>query len=165
LLESIGLVLHKLKLKGDLELEAENLGLNNGVPIQRLLEEISTELEILPGLEYFEEMPKSCKADSFFEALTMKIKTMVLAEQQKIFSTQNSKKIRLTRRLECLKKEYMQNAAEIFRVEHELSQFTESLLRDEVENMGIFNRLNNEKITPYFVGLANRFRVQKVRHK
>jgi hypothetical protein len=43
---------------------------------------------------------------------------------------------------------------EIFRLEKELTDFVDNELKLEVENMQIFDRLNGEKISPYFLGLA-----------
>jgi hypothetical protein len=145
LLEKLGLIFHKLKCKRDLELNTEMTGTDNKLVIQTLLSDIETDLELLPPLDYFQDLPKSCDDDVFFEALLSKVKTEVLAEQQKIYNIINAKKSRLCKRLSELKKNYVVNTDEIFRLEQELTDHTESLLRAQVEEMGLFQRLNNEK--------------------
>jgi Reverse transcriptase (RNA-dependent DNA polymerase) len=154
LLEKIGMVMYKLETKSKLELDHEMFDRDNREIISELSTEVETDLELLPDLEFFQGLPKSCDDDIFFEALITKVKTCVLGAQQKIYNVINAKKVRLTKRLNQLKTDYLSNKNEIFRVEQELANHLEKLLRDEVENMGIFTRLNNEKITPYFVNLA-----------
>jgi exonuclease III len=154
LLENLGVIFHKIKLKGKLELNSESYGENNSERIEELMAEISDSIETLPDLPFFENLPKSCDSDIFFEALVMHVKTHVLAEQQRIFNTINAKKLRLTKRLLELRKNTRLHSDEIFAVEHELASHTEKGLRDELENMALFERLNNERITPYFLKLA-----------
>jgi Reverse transcriptase (RNA-dependent DNA polymerase) len=53
-----------------------------------------------------------------------------------------------------LKKNVVANFGEISRIETELASQLEEGLKGELENMKIFDRLNNERITPYFLNLA-----------
>jgi hypothetical protein len=92
LLENLGVIFHKIKLKGQLELDSESHGVNNSERIEELITEISDSIEILLELSFFENLPKSCDSDIFFEVLVMHVKTHVLSEQQRIFNTINAKK-------------------------------------------------------------------------
>jgi hypothetical protein len=56
--------------------------------------------------------------------------------------------------LQNLKKNYVTNAHEIFNLEREINEIQEQDLRDELNNYKQFERLNNEKITPYFMKLV-----------
>jgi hypothetical protein len=90
----------------------------------------------------------------FFEALVSSIKIATLAEQNRIYKRKNAKYNRLKSLLANLKTNYGNNCDEIFALESELSSSMEQDLREELGNMKIFERLNNEKITPYFLALA-----------
>jgi hypothetical protein len=119
-----------------------------------LLAEISDILETLPDLEHFETLEKNCHDDFFLEALISTLKINILNEQHSIYKGKNFRVNLLRKRLVQLKDNYNANSLEIFRLETELTNFIESELKSEVESMKIFDRLNNEKITPYFLGLA-----------
>jgi hypothetical protein len=60
----------------------------------------------------------------------------------------------MTARLNGLKEDYTRNAAEIFQIESQLSDINETNLREELKNYKVFDRLNNEKITPVFMKMA-----------
>jgi hypothetical protein len=62
----------------------------------------------------------------------------------------------LEKKLDRLKGDFNAHSGEILRTEKELNRIIETGLREEVEKMGKFERLNNEKITPYFMSLAKR---------
>jgi hypothetical protein len=57
-------------------------------------------------------------------------------------------------RLNDLKKSYQQNARQSFDLERELCDIYEADLKAELSNYKKFERLNNEKITPYFMKLV-----------
>jgi hypothetical protein len=58
--------------------------------------------------------------------------------------------------LAFLKVEYVANQDEIFNLEGRLSRIVDSELRDELALVRNFEKLNDEKITPYFMALAKR---------
>jgi hypothetical protein len=143
LLEHIGLINHKLNLVNKIGLENENA----------LLEALDL-LETFPDPDFFNQIPKECDDQIFFEVLIMYLKIRVLSEQKKIFDKKNAKKERLRKRLLELKNNFAINALEIFRLEKELENAVESDIREEVSSMNIFDRLTSEKMTPYFLKLA-----------
>jgi hypothetical protein len=53
-----------------------------------------------------------------------------------------------------LKKSYTENQEDIFRLEARLSKIVDGELRDELSLHRNFEKLNDEKITPYFMSLA-----------
>jgi hypothetical protein len=119
-----------------------------------LIEEISNIFETMPDLDFFEQLDKTCKDAVFFETLISNIKNVILSEQHKIFIDKNRKYDRIKKLLVELKKNYVKNCVRIFELEGELTNLLELDLKDELENMRVFDRLNNEKITPYFMSLA-----------
>jgi hypothetical protein len=149
LLEQIGLIQHKLNMVNRIK----------PVPlttteITSVLSEVEDMLETFPDPEFFEQITKSCEDDIFFEILTMTVKNGVLAEQKSIFDKKNASKSKLRLRLLELKKDYVTNSTEIFRLESKLYSLVESEIREEVANMNIFDRLTSEKMTPHFLNLA-----------
>jgi hypothetical protein len=56
----------------------------------------------------------------------------------------------------ALKKDFLANTGEILRCERDLNRVAEDEMREEVLKMNDFDKLNNEKITPYFLSLAKR---------
>jgi Reverse transcriptase (RNA-dependent DNA polymerase) len=131
--------------------------LSNGNDIgndQQLMVEIDEIFETLPDLEFFENIDKSCSADIFFESLLLSVKNSVLSQQHKIYKVKNAKKNLLLKRLNELKKNRDNNELLVQNLEREYSSFLESELRSEIENIKIFDRLNSEKITPFFMNMA-----------
>jgi hypothetical protein len=119
-----------------------------------ILAEISDIIEVMPDLEYFEALEKNCSDDFFLEALIGSLKINILNEQHSIYKGKNFRINAMRKRLLQLKEQYVDNSMEIFRLEKELTDFVDNELKLEVENMQIFDRLNGEKISPYFLGLA-----------
>ena len=79
---------------------------------------------------------------------------MTLGHQAWIFKTKNKLKTSLTNSIKNLKQNFINNKIEILALERRLSAITESELRSELLKIKNFERLNNEKITPYFLKIA-----------
>jgi hypothetical protein len=84
----------------------------------------------------------------------MAIKTNTLSLQKKISKCKTSAMKKKIDTLQNLKKNYVTKAHEIFNIEREISEIQEQDLRDELSNYKQFERLNSEKITPYFMKLV-----------
>jgi hypothetical protein len=92
--------------------------------------------------------------DVFFEGLVLSVKNEVLSKQATLFKIKKHRKRVLTDRIWSLRENMVDNHVEIFRLEQLLNDIVESELRLELKNFSKFERLNNEKITPYFMKLA-----------
>jgi hypothetical protein len=110
--------------------------------------------ETLPDLEFFENLPQSCSDDFLFESLVSAVRLVTLSAQHSYHLQQNKIIKEMTARLNGLKENYTRNAAEIFRIESQLSEINETNLREELKNYKVFDRLNNEKITLIFMKMA-----------
>jgi hypothetical protein len=83
-----------------------------------------------------------------------KVRTSVLSLQAGIHLEKNKVEKEMGCELINLKKNYTDNFYRIQELERTLSACNESRLKDELENYKVFDRLNCEKITPYFMKLA-----------
>jgi hypothetical protein len=86
----------------------------------------------------------------------MAIKNSSLSHQHSFFKIKNARRLSLEKRLTTLKLNFNANSGEILRTERELNNVTEQDLREEIQKMKHFEKLNNEKITPYFLSLAKK---------
>ena len=110
----------------------------------------------LPNLEFFQSLTLSCRNDTFFEVLSMKIKAAALSFQSFYYKKFNMKKDQLKCKIRDLKTNYNRNQNEIRLQEGILANIEEQELREELALLKNFERLNNEKITPYFLDLAKK---------
>jgi exonuclease III len=153
----IGRIHSKLKTATDLELnllKTNNITQADRDLLKNILNEAEDIAETLPGLEFFENLPTNCDPDIFFEGLVLSVENEVLSKQAAIYKTRNLRKKLLTEKLALLKNNFLENSAEIYRTERLLDNLVEEELRKELERYKKFERLNNEKITPYFMGLV-----------
>jgi exonuclease III len=150
LLEEIGRIDTRVKKIVTTEPEAQNA--------KELKEELLTEaeniFETLPDINTITDLPLSCEDDFFFEGLLSIVKSATLSIQADLFKTKNNYKTRLKSELDLLKRDFNRNAPEIYRIESTLTTISENELREELENYKNFERLNHEKITPFFMRLA-----------
>jgi len=153
-LSIVGRILGALKIKHETMLE----NLTRGEPPNQGHEELNRlvldQFFLLPGIDLLETLPKNCTADIFFEALSSCIKTECLAFQSRFFEQKKIRKKTLLERISTLKLDFYNNRAEIIEAERELTNLQESDLRFELEKLKNFERLQNEKITPYFLKMA-----------
>jgi hypothetical protein len=119
-----------------------------------LWNQIAETLDNLPSPDFLNSLNLSCTKDVFLEILIMSIKNSCLAYQHNLFKIKNMQKSRFGKKIDNLKLDFIANAGEILRTERELDRIIELELREEVAKMQKFERLNNEKITPYFMSLA-----------
>ncbi len=117
---------------------------------------IRNNLNLLPSLETLQSYNLSCGRDVFLEILIMSIKNSSLAHQHDFFKIKNAKRKSLENKTKCLKKDFHNNTAEILKTEHDLGRIVDDEMREEVLRMRMFEQLNNEKITPYFLSLAKK---------
>jgi exonuclease III len=153
----IGRVFFKLAAASALELDAaqhNNMDDNILDRINNLTRDATAIAETLPALEYFEKIPVTVDPDVFFEGLILSVKNEILTKQSAIFKLKNHRKKVLRERIWYLKADYKNNFDEIHRQERLLNNIIEQDLRKELENYKIFERVNQEKITPYFMSLV-----------
>jgi hypothetical protein len=79
----------------------------------------------------------------------MAVKTNTLSLQKKISNCKNNFLRTKTEQLNNLKLNYAANSRRIFELESEIGQIAENDLKTELKNYKDFERLSNEKITPY----------------
>jgi exonuclease III len=153
----IGRILTRLAFATDLEFSAtKNNNLNDETKehISNLIMGAEEIAETLPDLVFFENLPLSVTPDFFFEGLVLSVKNEILSKQAAIYKIKNFRKKILRDRIWNLKKNYSQNHEEISRQENILNNLVENELRDELTKYKVFERLNQEKITPYFMSLV-----------
>jgi hypothetical protein len=155
---SIGQILSHQKSLFDCKLSLATNGYNREIydRCTVLRDNINNLLANLPTVDTSETYEVSCDRDVFLEILIMAIKNSSLSHQHNFFKIKNARKLSLEKRLTALKLDFNANSGEILRTERELNNVTEQDLRDEIKKMKQFEKLNNEKITPYFLSLAKR---------
>jgi hypothetical protein len=154
LLETIGLVHNKIEMVNGLGMSNNPEEQNTVNTRTEFIQEIEALIETLPGPAFFENIEKNCDGDIFFEVLIMHLKNNALAQQKKIYDAQNRRRVLLSKRLLGLKSDYVGNKYEILELEQRLADLNEQEVREELQNMQIFDRLTSEKMTPYFLNLA-----------
>jgi hypothetical protein len=115
---------------------------------------ISDTFAELPSLQYFEGLRIEPDYDIFFETLAITLKNQALSFQSSFYKAKNEQKKSMSKQIWELKENYMQNANRIFDLEQRLSTIIDLELKDELLLVKNFERLNDEKITPYFLKLA-----------
>jgi hypothetical protein len=121
-----------------------------------LRDQIAQSIERLPSLVELETCNLSCSKDVFLEILIMAIKNSSLSHQHNFFKIKNAKRVSLEKKFTELRMNFNANSGEIFRTERDLNNIIELDLREEIVKMKNFEKLSNEKITPYFLSLAKR---------
>ncbi len=117
---------------------------------------IKNNLETLPALEELQTLELNCAHDTFLEILIMAIKNSSLAHQHDFFKIRNTKRKKLELKIQDLRSNFTANTGEILRCERDLNRVVEDEMREEILKMRDFEKLNDEKITPYFLSLAKR---------
>jgi hypothetical protein len=84
----------------------------------------------------------------------MSTKNITLSAQNLFFKLKSMTKDKLKKDISLLKNDYVQNQVEIFRLESRLSRIIDNDLKAELQSVRNFERLNDEKITPFFMSLA-----------
>jgi len=155
-LEQCGLIYYKIKKIGEEKTRILNAGgtEETNAEINRLREDIEGLFSHLPDNNSLQALELSCQPDVFFETLVMSIKNQALSQQAEYFRAKSERKKKLSKRLRELKATAKENLNMIFNLERELSQILEMEIREEVISIKNFERLNNEKMTPYFLKVA-----------
>ncbi len=115
---------------------------------------ISNLFRELPNLQYFENLNIELEYDIFFETLAICLKNHALSFQSSFYKGKNAQKKFMTEQIQNLKQRYAENSDRIFELEQRLSTIVELELKEELALVKNFERLNDEKITPYFLKLA-----------
>jgi len=152
----IGALMGTLERIQNLKLEGELYGniAEIAAQVEALNAELSLGIERLPNLDFFEHLELDCELDVFFETLAFILKNAALSFQSSFFKIKNQRKNRIRKDIKLLKENYANNSNEIFEKESELSNLIDIELKEELSLIKNFERLNDEKITPYFLNLA-----------
>jgi hypothetical protein len=108
----------------------------------------------LPGLDFFENLESTVTDDVFFETLAITLKNEALSFQSSFYRSKNAEKKNLRDQIKLLKQDYLTNKDLIFDYESRLTTIIDLELKEELSSIKNFERLNDEKITPYFLKLA-----------
>ena len=149
--------LSRIRIAIGASIEVGHNNFNNNLAemeIEGLRAEVRESIDDLPPLPFYENLDLEYNRDVFFETLSSSVKNITLGHQAWIFKTRNKLKATLTANIKNLKQSFNQNTVEILTLERRLSELTESELRNELLKIKNFERLNNEKITPYFLKTA-----------
>jgi exonuclease III len=155
--QELGRIFSRLKTASEIELNNLRIEIPDPVAImeaQTLINESFDIAETVPSLEFFESIPLAVEPDNFFEGLILAVKNEILSKQSAIYKTKNFRKKILRERITELKKNFTNNRDEIFRQEAILNNIIENDLKLELEKYHKFERLNQEKLTPYFMNLV-----------
>jgi hypothetical protein len=150
----------QLMLKIERIQELKTLGAQNGtfletaVAVNALLDDLNADIDRLPSLEFFEGLELECPLDVFFETFAIVLKNATLSFQSNFFKSKNLQKNKIRTEIKDLKENYSANCDLIFEKERQLSNIVEIELKEELALVKNFERLNDERITPYFLQLA-----------
>jgi hypothetical protein len=122
--------------------------------LNNIIENTLAILETLPDPEFFYNLPLTYEDDFFFEGLIMAVTTNTVSLQKKISNCKNNFLRTKTEQLNNLKLNYAENSRRIFELESEIGQIAENDFKNELKKYKDFERLSNEKITPYFMKLV-----------
>jgi exonuclease III len=157
----IGVILQEIANIKNLRMQIAN---NNGREEAELLtrrinlmqERIDNIFRELPTLQFFENLDLTAQPDTFFETLAITLKNEALSFQSHFYNSKNATKKSLRDQIKNLKSNYVQNRDIIFDLEMQLSTIVELELKEELSTIKNFERLNDEKITPFFLKLAKK---------
>ncbi len=155
---AIGRVLNLQKSLNDVKLHIAMNGFDEETNANCVLlkNSIKNHIDLLPSLDELQQEALSCGNDVFLEILIMSVKNSSLAHQHNLFKVKNAKKLAIEKNINILKQDVNANAGEILRLESTLNRIVEAELRDKLLKMHNFEKLNDVKITPYFLSLAKR---------
>jgi hypothetical protein len=154
----IGVILSEIK-----NIQILRLGIVNGQGdnaimdenrIQLMKDRIEQSFIELPSQEYFERLSLEPDPDVFFETLAISLNNAALSFRSDFYKIKNAQKKNLRETILNLKSYYNANKNLIFDLELRLSTIVDLELKDELALIKKFERLNDEKITPYFLKLA-----------
>ncbi len=156
LLNTIGRINQNLAIVRNLltDIATGNDPVNINEELANTREEIVRLTELLPHIDYLDSLALTCDNKAFLETLVMSIKNATLSTQHFFYKIKSKTKDTIKKQLTLLKQNYVGNQGDIFRLEARLSRIVDSELRDEISMNRNFERLNDEKITPYFMSLA-----------
>ncbi len=130
----------------------------NFIQANLILDQLALELNdgilALLGLDFFEGLALECSDVVFFETLAIILKNTTLSFQSSFYKTKNIQKNQIPTEFKNLKENYIQNSNLIFEKERQLSDIISLEFKEELTLIKNFERLNDERITPYFLRLA-----------
>ena len=158
LLAQVGHILLQLSEIREIELDTATNGptAQSEMDLAGRLTGVQIALEELPNLNFFETLELNCNPCTFFEVLVMNIKNSALAHQAHFYKIKKQKVESMSKVLSELKRNYQTNSREILIIERNLALTIENELKTELKHMRKFEKLNNEKITPYFMSIVKK---------
>ena len=128
----------------------DSIGANDNInlldmEIEAIRSEIWEEFDLMPALQFFENLNLDCNRSTFFEVLTSYVKNITLGYQSWVFKMKNKTKTILANRIKTLKTDFRNNTHTILALECRLSSLVKSELRAELVKIKNFERINNEK--------------------
>jgi exonuclease III len=119
-------------------------------------QDICTKLDDMSPLTVLEQANKNCTDVEFFVALTNEVRNAGARTQKFLGKLSRIEDIGLGKQLEFLRKDYCENAKHIAEIENRLKIKKDTLLREKVKDIKIFECLNAEKATPLLLNLAKK---------
>jgi exonuclease III len=92
--------------------------------------------------------------DIFLETLMSDLKNDICSFQSHLKITRSLRRTNMIKKLNNLKLNYRENAEEIFELESKLNKILHSELICELEKYQLFEQVNSEKISPFYLKLA-----------
>jgi hypothetical protein len=118
---------------------------------------INREIELLiselPDPELLNNIILECTPDLFLEVLLGNIRNSLISFQAWIKKVKNAKISSITRSLNELKRDYVNNAEAIFDLESQLCSIRDKEIGSFVQEIKLFEHLHNEKPSPLFLRL------------
>jgi hypothetical protein len=157
-LREVGNIISKIRDANEIEFSIHFEG--STAQKEMMLEGLNTEIcmliEDLPGPNMLNLINLNCANDIFLETLMGNIRNSIVSLQTWYSKVTQCKTSMLTRRLNVLKSDYINNQNEIFQLESMLTAQREDDLQLKINNMKIFEHLHNERPSALFLNLIKR---------
>jgi exonuclease III len=138
----------------DLEWEAMISGINRPDESTALLNRLTLLFQQLPDPDEINQLTLIPNPDIIFEILVNILRNELLSFQGWLCKLENCKINLISNRIDRLKEAFNENTDLIFDLERELSSLVDAKLKEEVDNIKLFENLNSEKPKPVFLSLC-----------
>ncbi len=112
--------------------------------------------EHLPTNIFYENVTLTCDWDVFLEVMLGNIKNEIISFQSWSRKAKNAHRNILTKQVNHLREDFLNNSGKIHEIEIELNRISEFEIRAKIENMKQFEYLNHERATPLFLSLGKK---------
>jgi hypothetical protein len=137
-----------IAFSGSTELKLLNLdGINAG--INQLVDDF-------PDPDLLDDIQISCEQDIFLEVLMGNIRNVLISFQAWLQKIKGARVAAISKNLQNLKLNYVNNQEEIFRLESTLCAIRDEDLAAKIADIKLFDNLHNEKPSPLFLNLIKR---------